>query len=185
MTILLGWASPRMPSVHWCALIAWGRAGNLTWGTLWTSTNFPSHRQADSLTSGTFLPVTQPSCHVSPAQKLPTNHKADIQVLLCFPQSSLLHNILYPLGGTPAVPCPCTDNWRPKELIHSFLKLLTFIQSRQDSDHCSSQRYVLKNVHSISLQSNPLKPKNNEKEGFKGAVYPLHNMMSHAHCKQW
>lgn len=56
-----------------------------------------------------------PSCysallHVSPAQKLPTNHKADIQVLLCFPQSSLLHNILYPLGGTPAVPCPCTDN---------------------------------------------------------------------------
>lgn len=72
--------------------------------------HFPSHRQADSLTSGTFLPVTQPSCHVSPAQKLPTNHKADIQVLLCFPQSSLLHNILYPLGGTPAVPCPCTDN---------------------------------------------------------------------------
>lgn len=24
--------------------------------------HFPSHRQADSLTSGTFLPVTQPSC---------------------------------------------------------------------------------------------------------------------------
>lgn len=55
--------------------------------------------------------LAQFSCF-SPATLLPacTNHEAeDIRALLCFSKFSLLHNILYTVGGISAVPHPCAD----------------------------------------------------------------------------